>query len=103
MKTESNQPSLIVTAIIRAKAGKETDLKQALVAMVAPTHREAGCLNYELHQDLEDPALFVFHENWTSKAHLDAHLASPHLNTFRAQADDLLAGPPKIMLAKKLA
>lgn len=103
MKSEPNQPSLIVTAIIRAKAGKVTDLKNALVAMVAPTHREAGCLSYELHQDLDDPATFVFHENWTSKAHLDAHLASPHLQAFRAQADGLLAEPPKIMLAKKVA
>ena len=45
----------------------------------------------------DDPGLLVFHENWVSKADL-AHLASPHIDAFRAVAPDLLAEPPDITL-----
>jgi quinol monooxygenase YgiN len=29
-----------------------------------------------LHEAPEEPGKFLFHENWTSQAHLDAHLQS---------------------------
>ena len=88
-----------MVALIQAKPGKTTALKRALTAMVAATRTEAGCLNYDLHQDTEDTRNFIFHENWTSEAHLSAHLDSPHLHAFRAQADELLAEPPKLWRA----
>jgi quinol monooxygenase YgiN len=46
---------------------------------VAPTRAEAGCINYDFHVDAADPCVFVFYENWTDRAALDAHLAMPHL------------------------
>jgi len=45
-----------------------------------------------------NPGLLVFHENWGSKADLDAHPASAHIDAFRAIAPDLLAEPPDITL-----
>lgn len=57
-----------------------------------------GCLNYDLHVSPDDPGLLVFHENWESKEDLDAHLASAHIDAFRAVAPDLLAEPPDITL-----
>jgi quinol monooxygenase YgiN len=39
---------------------------------------------------VEDPATFFFYENWESAAHLDAHLATPHLVQFAGVAGDLL-------------
>jgi quinol monooxygenase YgiN len=94
--------TLTVVAIMKAQPGKEAALKQELVALIAPTCKESGCINYHLHQDIEDPAKFVFHENWTSKAHLDAHLNSPHLQAFKSKANDLLAEPPQMILAEKI-
>ena len=70
---------LTVIATFEAKPGKETALRAALSALVEPTRTEAGCLNYDLHESAESPTKFLFHENWTSKAHLDAHLQSAHI------------------------
>lgn len=95
--------TLTVIAIMKAKPGKEAALKQEVIALVAPTRKESGCINYDLHQDLDDQAKVMFHENWTSKAHLDAHLNSPHLQAFRAKAESLLAEPVQILLAEKIA
>lgn len=94
--------TLTVIAIMKAQPGKESALKQELLALVAPTRKESGCINYDLHQDLETPAKFVFHENWTDRAHLDAHLNTPHLQAFRSKAKDLLAEPPQMILAEKI-
>jgi quinol monooxygenase YgiN len=87
-----------VIAYHRAKPGKEQALREALLAVCAPTRAEKGCINYDLHASLDDPGLLVLHENWESKDDLDAHLASAHIHAFRTVAPDLLAEPPNITL-----
>ncbi len=87
-----------VIAYHRAKPGKEQALCQALLAVCSPTRAEKGCINYDLHVSPDDPGLLVFHENWGSKADLDAHLASAHIDASRKVAPDLLAEPPDITL-----
>ena len=89
---------ITVIAYHRAKPGKEQALREALLQVCAPTRGEKGCLNYDLHVSPDDPGLLVFHENRVSKADLDAHLASLHIDAFRAVAPDLLAEPPDITL-----
>jgi len=79
--------TIIVVATFQAKPGKEAELKKALIGLVAPTRQEAGCLNYDLHASPEDPAKFLFHENWTSKALLDAHLQSAHIKALLPRVD----------------
>src|SRR5208337_2929746 len=71
--------TVTVIAMFQARPGQETDLKAALIGLVSPTRKEAGCINYDLHVLTEDPAKFLFHENWTSRAHLDAHLKNQHI------------------------
>ncbi len=88
--------SLTVIAHIRAKPGQESRVRQVLQGLVSPTRAEPGCINYDLHQSQTDPALFLFYENWTSEAHLDAHSKSPHIQSFRKIAGEILAGPVEI-------
>ncbi len=97
-----NSKPLTVIAILKAKPGKEAAMKKELLALIPPTRKEPGCLNYDLHQDTEDPARFVFHENWTSKAHLDAHLERPHLKALNAKGVELFGEPPQLILAEKI-
>ena len=97
-----NSKPLTVIAIFKAKAGKEAALKSELLALIPPTRQESGCINYDLHVDTENPARFVFHENWESKVHLDAHLANAHLKAFVARMPDLIAEPLQLILADKI-
>jgi quinol monooxygenase YgiN len=82
----------IVTVIahIRAKPGQESRVRQVLEKLLVPTRAEAGCINYDLHQSLTDPILFVFYENWKSEADLEAHARSAHIQSFRKLADEIL-------------
>jgi quinol monooxygenase YgiN len=92
------EKNLTVVARIKAKAGMEAKVKEVLLGLVAPTRQEAGCINYDLHQALDDKSLFVFYENWLSKKDLDEHLQTPYLQAFLGKVDDLLAEPVDITL-----
>lgn len=91
-----------VIAKARAKAGLEEQVRQEIMALLAPTRAEAGCINYDLHQSAADPALFMLYENWVSMKDLEEHLAMPYLEAFKAKAPDLLAEPLDITLWKMI-
>ena len=97
---EGNMADKKVTVLARfkAKAGMEEAAKQAILACVAPTRAEAGCINYDLHQSADDKGVFMLYENWKSKEILEEHLATPHLMGLKAKADELFAEPLDISL-----
>jgi quinol monooxygenase YgiN len=88
--TDGRRDLLTVIAFMKAAPGKEAQLRAELEALIEPTRREDGCVNYDLHQGVEDPSTYFFYENWESAAQLDAHLAAPHLIRFAAMIGDLL-------------
>ncbi|MEH3075967.1 MAG: putative quinol monooxygenase [Quadrisphaera sp.] len=101
--TDERRDLLTVVATMRARAGKEEELRDALVSLVEPTSHEAGYVNYDLHQNLEDRCEFAFYENWESPDHLDAHLAAPHLVEFVGKIPDLLDGPLVVRRMRRIA
>ena len=88
--TDDRRDLLTVIAHMRAAPGKRDELRAALEALVEPTSRENGYVNYDLHQGIEDPDQFSFYENWESGADLDAHLDAPQLRDFAARIPELL-------------
>ncbi len=88
--TDDRRDLLTVIAYMRAAPGQRDELRAALEALVEPTSREQGYVNYDLHQGIEDPDQFFFYENWESDADLDAHLDAPHLRDFAARIPELL-------------
>lgn len=88
--TDDRRDLLTVIANMKARPGKEEDLRLALEALVEPTSREDGYVNDDLHQALDDPGTFYLDENWESEQALDAHLSMPHLEGFKGVMDDLL-------------
>src|ERR1022692_1074460 len=95
--------TITVVATFQARPGQEAELKKALIRLVAPTRKEAGRLNYDLHMSPKDPAKFLFHENWTSKAHLDAYLKNTHIQVLLPRLDELCVGMPEIKIWEKIA
>ena len=102
MMFSMNATSLTVTAQVKAKPGKEAEVRRELLSLVEPSRKDPGCLNYDLHQAKDNPGLFIFHENWTSKAHLDRHLAKPDLQAVLGRVSQLVAESPQITLWEKI-
>jgi len=95
--------TITVVATFQARPGKEAELKGALTSLVVPTRKEAGYINYDLHVSAEDPAKFLFHENWTSRPHLDAHLQSAHIKALLPRVAELCVAAPEIQIWDKIA
>ena len=74
--TDDDRSLLTVIAHMKALPGKEQELRAALEDLVDPTLAEDGCVNYDLHQGVDDPSWFFFYENWESGEKLDAHLGA---------------------------
>lgn len=70
---------LTIVARIEAHPDKIDLVKSELLKLVAPTLQEAGCIQYDLHQDNDDPAVFLFYENWQSRELWQAHMNNAHL------------------------
>ena len=82
---------LTIVANIKAKADKIDLVKTELEKLIPITRSEEGCINYDLHQDNENPAHFLFYENWETRAHWDAHMESDHLRRHQEKSGPLVA------------
>ncbi|HLB34488.1 MAG TPA: putative quinol monooxygenase [Chthoniobacterales bacterium] len=87
---------LTVVASFQSHPGKEAELRTLLLGLVSPTLQEEGCINYDLHQSIEDPTKFLFYENWVSREHLDRHLQSEHIKVLLLRREELCMQPPEI-------
>lgn len=78
---------LTITATIIAKPDKRELVKQSLMNLIPPTLQEKGCLNYDLHQDNENPDRFFFYENWASRDLWLDHNASAHIASHKKKTE----------------
>lgn len=97
-----NSKPVTVIALLRSLPEKQEAVASELLALIEPSRKDEGCLNYDLHRSTEDPTLFMFHENWTRKKDLDDHLAKPDLQAVLNRVVPMLAEPPKIQLYEKI-
>lgn len=98
----SGEP-LTVVVRIRAQEGREAEVRRELLALLAPTRAERGCLEQDLHQMPDEPTLFLLHEKWASDADHERHLMEPHLQQWIARSEALLAEPMQLSRWRKLA
>ena len=98
-----SEPLLTVVAEMSAQPGKEAELRAALLACIEPTRREAGCVEYFLHESTDAPGQFIFYENWVSEAALAEHMETPHLTKLKSQMPQLVQGAPRILTFRRIA
>lgn len=60
--------------------------------MIAKSRAEAGNIQYDLHQSLENENMLMMIEIWANSAALDEHNASEHFQAFVAFVDGKLDG-----------
>ena len=84
-------PKLTIVAHIKAKSDQIALVKMELEKLIDITRKEEGCLQYDLHQDNEDPALFMFYENWESRELWQTHMNAPHLAAYMQATDGAVA------------
>jgi len=88
--TKLPKGALTLVVALRAKEGQHLLLEAELRALVGPTRKEEGCLQYDLHRGADQPGTFLFHEVWASREHHAAHTRTPHFLRWNARKDALV-------------
>lgn len=68
--------NFILTAQVKALPGRVDELKEVLERGVRECAGQEGLLIYNLHQDKDDPAVFLIYSHFTSEASYRMHMDS---------------------------
>lgn len=74
-----NETRVVCVAEFHAFADRIDDLISALHVLMKPTHKEPGCIRYELNQRKDDPRWITFIEKWKNQKVFDKHCATPYI------------------------
>ncbi|WP_319483710.1 putative quinol monooxygenase [uncultured Cohaesibacter sp.] len=89
-----------VVAIFHAKPGCEDVVDAMFRSVIEATLKEEGCIAYQLNRDMDDPARFVWTEEWESRASLDKHLASTHITDMFSKIPEFVDHSEVVVLSK---
>jgi quinol monooxygenase YgiN len=64
--------------------------------------KDAGCIKYEMYQDLNDPLVVTVMEEWESQEALDSHMKAGHFTESIPKIGACCEKPADINLYKKL-
>lgn len=62
----------------------------AFKLLMNETRKETGCLQYDLHQEVHDPATLIIFERWKTEAALEGHLKTIHFSSCFNNVGDLI-------------
>jgi quinol monooxygenase YgiN len=91
------QGAYSVVAEVRAKPGKEAELREATLPLVALVRSDPTNLVYFLQEDREVPGHFVFYEVFANQADFEAHNRTPYVQAWFARLRELADGGVKVM------
>ena len=94
-----------IHVIARHWARPETigEVRQILLSLIEPSRAEAGCLKYELLQNLDTPADFTFVETFADASALERHAASPYVSSLASRLKGLVARPSEVFKYEAIA
>ena len=70
---------LTIVGDMYINADKLEFVKAELMKLVAPSRKDKGCIQYDLHQDNVKPEHFLFFEIWESREDWVQHMEAPHV------------------------
>ena len=94
VKDPSKPFALLVT--FEVAPDKEKDFLAACAPCIAATHKEPGCIAYELNHDTDHAEIYVMFEKFKSIDALNAHIKMKHTDTLLKSIGTMLKSPPKI-------
>jgi quinol monooxygenase YgiN len=92
-----------VVAEVKARRGKEAELRAATLPLVALVRSDPKNLVYFLSEDREVPGRFIFFEIFANQADFEAHNAMPYVKAWFAKLPELAEGGVKVMRMEILA
>lgn len=83
--------NIVIVASIKVKDEFKNEVFNELTKLHAQTHKnDEGCIQYDLHKNLEDSNSFTFIETWENAELLDAHMQKEHFLSFVKNTENKL-------------
>ncbi len=86
-----------IVAEVRARPGKEAELREATLPLVALVRSDPKNLVYFLQEDREVPGHFIFYEVFANQADFEAHNSIAYVKQWLAKLPSLADGGVKVM------
>ena len=80
--------TIVIIGSAKARPGQADAFRKVLKALLLPTLAEEGCLRYEMNES-EDGQSWIFTEQWESRALWDRHMASAHVERYKATVPEM--------------
>lgn len=81
--------NIIVVANLKVKSEFRSEVYKELLQLHTLTHQnDAGCIQYDLHVNLEDTNSFTFIETWENAELLGAHMQTEHFVSFMKNTEN---------------
>ena len=94
---------MIVVAKLKAKAGEEAKMEEAMRGMVDKVAQEQGTLTYTLHRAQQDSSVFLLYEKYTDEAAFKSHSSTPYFLDLFEVLKPILDGAPDIEIYEEIA
>ena len=91
-----------LAVILNSKSEYREEMKIILENLAENSKQEEACLQYDLHQNIEDINVFLLHEVWKSKKGLDLHNEQSYLLEFIQKTDLFLEEKPTIFKTSRI-
>lgn len=89
--------TLIIAGTVRVPPDRLNAFRPHMLAMLAASRAEDGCLAYSYAEDVAEPGLIRVFEAWRDQAAIEAHFATPHLAAWRAAWPEFGVGDRRLM------
>lgn len=76
--------SIVIAGTVRVPVGNLAAFRPHMLAMLAASRAEDGCIVYSYAEDVAEPGLIRVFEAWRDQAAIEAHFTAPHMADWRA-------------------
>ncbi|WP_367111421.1 putative quinol monooxygenase [uncultured Psychrobacter sp.] len=89
MNTQEKQ-AITLVANINAKPEHAEALKSELLKLAKASQAEQGAIQYNIHQDNDNPNNFITYEVWENQELMEQHGQSEHFQNFMKVTKDMI-------------
>ncbi len=82
------------------KEDQISEFRSLAKPLVQESQKEEGCISYDLYEEVSNPCVLTFIEEWKNEQSIELHRASNHFKTICPQFEHLLEQPAEVNLYK---
>lgn len=94
----------VITIVAKStiKAGKKEEYLNLIEELILKSREEKGCISYNLYEDIKNPNVMTFIEEWEDEDAISAHNATIHYTTIVPKLRELREGNGEVSLYRMI-